>query len=83
EILRTKVSGARAHFLETPPRGEFVLILHGAPEETAPTISEDEALALVALYRAESGLKEACRRVAAESGHSANALYARSVKGAR
>ncbi len=83
EILRTTVSGARAHFLETPPRGEFVLILHGAPEETAPTISEDEALALVALYRAESGLKEACRRVAAESGHSANALYARSVKGAR
>ena len=81
EVIRTTLSEAVARFTETPPRGEFVLVLRGAPEETGPGLSEEAALALVERYRAEGArLKDACRRAAAESGLAANALYQRALE---
>ena len=78
EVIRTTLSAAVERFRETPPRGEFVLVLRGAPESGVPAMTEDEALAAVARYRAEGkGLKEACRLAAADSGFAGNLLYQR------
>ena len=78
EVIRTTLADAVARFSETPPRGEFVLVLRGAPEDPSPQMSEDDAIAAVERYRAEGkSLKEACRLAAADSGYSRNALYQR------
>ena len=59
ETLRTTLSGAVAHFRETPPKGEFVLVVGGAPEQSAPEVTPDAALDDVRRYRAEGrALKE-------------------------
>lgn len=84
EVLRTTLSGALAHFSapETPPRGEFVLVLRGAEERSGPALGAAEALELVARWRGEGkSLKEACRLAAAESGLAKNELYALAVRG--
>ena len=80
QTLRTTLSGALAHFRETPPKGEFVLVLRGAQPEAAPEITEEAALARVAQYRSEGlSLKEACRRAADETGFAKNTLYSLAV----
>ena len=76
EVVRTTLSGAIARYSETPPRGEFVLVVRGAPEETGPAMTREDALEAVRRYRAEGrSLKEACRLAAADSGIGANELY--------
>ncbi|MCD7791859.1 MAG: 16S rRNA (cytidine(1402)-2'-O)-methyltransferase [Oscillospiraceae bacterium] len=76
EILRTTLSGALAHFVETPPRGEFVLIVSGKPEQTQPSVSAENALEAVEALRAEGlGLKAACKTAAQTTGFSSNGLY--------
>ncbi len=78
EVIRTTLADAVARFSETPPRGEFVLVLRGAPEDPSPQMSEDDAIAAVERYRAGgNSLKEACRLAAADSGYSRNVLYQR------
>ena len=76
EVVRTTLSGAIARYSETPPRGEFVLVVRGAPEDTGPAMTREEALEAGRRYRAEGrSLKEACRLAAADSGIGANELY--------
>ncbi len=76
EVIRTTLSGAIEHFTATPPKGEFVLVIRGAPEETAPQLTETDALVIVERYRSEGlSLKEACKKAAAETGFSKNELY--------
>ena len=76
EVLRTTVSGALEYFRAAPPRGEFVLVLRGAAEETGPRLDAGQALALVEQYRdGGSSLKEACRLAAEASGLGKNELY--------
>lgn len=80
ETLRTTLSGALAHFREVPPKGEFVLVLRGAQPDTAPEITEEDALARVQQYRSEGlSLKEACKRAADETGFAKNALYSLAI----
>ena len=83
ETLRTTLAAAVERYTETPPRGEFVLVLAGAEpvEETAVTL--DEGVALVRRRREEEGLgmKEAVRAVAADTGLNRNELYAAALKG--
>ena len=82
EVLRTTLSGALEHFSapDTPPRGEFVLVVGGAPEEREPEMRLEDALALVERYMAEGlSRKEACRRAAERSGFGKNVLYRGSV----
>ena len=58
------------------PRGEFVLVIRGAPAEKEPRLPLEDALALVEEYRAGGmKLKDAARRAAAETGRSRNDLY--------
>lgn len=80
ETLRTTLSGALAHFRETPPKGEFVLVLRGAQPETTPEITKEEALERVQQYRDEGlSLKEACKRAADETGFARNTLYSLAI----
>lgn len=81
ETIRTTLSRASALFEETPPRGEFVLVVEGAQEEKAPAATLEEAAARVASLQAGGmSLKEACRAVSAETGHGKNVLYDAAVK---
>ena len=74
--LRTTLDGAVAYFTETPPKGEFVLVLRGAPERSEPAVTAEQALEIVAHYRSEGrALKEACKLAAADTGFGKNELY--------
>ncbi len=76
QTLRTTIGGALAHFSETPPKGEFVLVVGGAPEETEEELTPEQALDIVARYRDEGkSLKEACKLAAKDTGYSKNELY--------
>ena len=76
QTLRTTLSGAITHFQQTPPKGEFVLVVGGAPEQSAPEMTPEQALSIVAAYRAEGrALKEACKLAASDTGFSKNELY--------
>ena len=80
EIIRTTVSGALRLYEQTPPRGEYVIVMRGAPEPEGPAVTREEALALVREYRdAGMSLKEAAKKAAAETGFSKNELYSLAV----
>ena len=75
EVVRSTLGEAAALYAETPPRGEFVLVVEGAAEARAE-FDREEALALVERRRAEGmSLKEACRLTAEETGIKKNELY--------
>lgn len=81
ETVRTTLDGAVAMYAETPPRGEFVLVIEGAPEEAEGQRTPEAALELVNRYRAEGkSLKEACRLAAGQTGYKKNELYDLSVQ---
>ena len=77
EVIRTTLGEAAARFRETPPRGEFVLIVEGgAPaEQPQPTIAD--GVSAVRRLRGEQGcsLKDAVRQTAAELNLRRNELY--------
>ena len=75
--LRLTLDGAVAYYETQPPRGEYVLIVEGAPkqQESGP-VSEEEALMRVQALLAEGlSRKDAVRQVAAETGLAKNQLY--------
>ncbi len=81
ECVRTTLSGALRLYETEPPRGEYVLVLAGAPEEAPEAVSPEEALAAVEEYRAMGhSLREACRLAAAETGYTKNELYTLAVR---
>ena len=77
ETLRFTLSDAIAHFAQTTPRGEFVIIVEGC----LALIEGKEELLQTALNKATelmgSGvtLKDAVKRAADETGYSKNELY--------
>lgn len=76
EIVRTTIGAALEKYRAERPRGEFVLVIRGAPAEKGPRLPLEDALALVEEYRAGGmKLKDAARRAAAETGRSRNDLY--------
>lgn len=80
ETLRLTLGQAAAYFEQTPPRGEFVLILEGAPIEAPTEQSETERLSAAAaevrrLMEAGETQKDAVKAVSAASGVKKNALY--------
>lgn len=81
EILRTTIGEAVLRYRETPPKGEFVLVVEGAPERAPEALSGEDALRRVLELR-EGGLslKDAARQAAAETGWSKNELYALATK---
>ncbi len=77
EIFRTTLDGAVERYAQQPPKGEFVLVLEGAPEEEEEELTLEEGICRVLELR-EKGLsmKDAARQIAAETGMSKNELYA-------
>ncbi len=76
EVIRTTLQQATERFQQTPPKGEFVLVLAGAPVSTAPTATKEDASARVAALM-ESGMsrKDAVRATAAELNLPKNVVY--------
>ena len=76
QILRMTLGEALAYYTENDPRGEYVLVLDGAPEPVEQALTLEDAVAL-ALQRMESGAsrKDAVREVSRETGLPKNALY--------
>jgi 16S rRNA (cytidine1402-2'-O)-methyltransferase len=76
ETIRTTLSGALHYFTENKPRGEFVLVIRGAPEPEKTSVPLPDALELVAQYRSEGRpLREAARLAAQDTGYGKNELY--------
>ncbi|MDD6159866.1 MAG: 16S rRNA (cytidine(1402)-2'-O)-methyltransferase [Oscillospiraceae bacterium] len=75
EVLRTTLEGAVAHYAGQEPRGEYVLVVEGAPE-AAEEADPDEALRRVlALREGGMSLKDAAAQAAAEFGMKKRRLY--------
>lgn len=76
EVIRTTLSAALERYRAERPRGEYVLVIRGAPAEKGPRQPLETALELVERYRAEGlSLKDAAKHAAAETGQSRNDLY--------
>ena len=81
EILRMTLSEAAAHYAQTEPRGEYVLVVEGAQEAQEAKLSLDEALALVRQQIADGkSKKDAVKTVSALTGFPKNALYDAALK---
>ena len=76
QILRMTLGEALAYYTENDPRGEYVLILEGAAENSEEALTLEDAVSL-ALERIASGAskKDAVREVSRETGFPKNALY--------
>ena len=76
EVVRTTLGEAVARYTENPPKGEFVLIVAGAPEEAKALPSDADAAARVkALLEQGLSRKDAVKQTAAELGLPKNAVY--------
>ena len=77
EVLRTTLGQAIVHFTETPPKGEFVLVVAGAPEEAKEVPTATDAAGRVnALISQGLSRKDAIKQTAQELGLPKNAVYA-------
>lgn len=78
QVWMTTVAEALAHYQVQPPKGEFVLIVAGLPEiaQQAEEITLEDAVERVR-NRVKNGerLTDACKAVAAETGHRKQTLY--------
>lgn len=83
DVLRTTLSDALAHFRQTPPKGEFVLVVGGAePEQKASSgsVSPEEFSRFLAARAADGcGKKEALALAASHFGLTRNEAYALSL----
>ena len=76
EVVRTTLGEALTKYTETPPKGEFVLIVAGAPETAKESASEDDAAARVAQLISQGlSRKDAVKQTAAELGLPKNVVY--------
>ena len=81
EVVRTTLSQAIQKYTETPPKGEFVLVVAGAPEKESEAITEDVIIArLQALIESGLSKKDAIKQTAAELSLPKNEVYDLSLK---
>lgn len=76
EVVRTTLGEAIEKYTANPPKGEFVLVIAGAPEEEKQAATTDDAASRVAELIA-SGLsrKDAVKQTAAELNLPKNVVY--------
>ena len=76
EVIRTTLGAAIDKYTQAPPKGEFVLVVAGAPEVKKETATTADAAARVATLM-ESGLsrKDAIKQTAQELKLPKNAVY--------
>lgn len=76
EVVRTTLGGAIATYKETPPKGEFVLVVSGAaPAEKKAATVEDAALLVEKLIGQGLSRKDAVKQAAAELNLPKNTVY--------
>ena len=76
EVIRTTLSQAVQRFESETPRGEFVLIVEGAPPEQAPTCSPEQAAAIARTYLAQGASpSDAAKQAAADTGLKKGDIY--------
>lgn len=76
EVVRTTLQGALDLYRETPPKGEFVLVVAGAPEQAKQAASPADAAALVRSLMAEGlSRKDAVKKAAAQLELPKNIVY--------
>lgn len=76
EVYRTTLGEAVRHYHESPPKGEFVLVVKGKEPEQEQEVTLEDGLAMVERLREEgSSLRDAVKRAAKELGLSRNQLY--------
>ena len=77
EVIRTTLGQAIEYFTATPPKGEFVLVLAGAPEEAKELPTAVDAAARVSELVAQGlSRKDAVKQTAKELDLPKNAVYA-------
>ena len=77
EVIRTTLGQAIEYFTTTPPKGEFVLVLAGAPEEAKELPTAVDAAARVSELIAQGlSRKDAVKQTAKELDLPKNAVYA-------
>ena len=82
EVVRTTLEEAVRKYTETPPKGEFVLIVAGAPaEEKEAASSEDAAARLAQLMAQGLSRKDAVKQTARELDLPKNVVYEISLQG--
>ncbi len=76
ETMRTTLSGALAYFEDKPPKGEFVLVVGGAPEEAAAPVTLEQAVEDARARMAQGvSASDAARQAAAVSGLKKGDIY--------
>ena len=76
EVVRTTLSGAIDLYTQQAPKGEFVLVVAGAPEEEKPTATVEDAVKRVAELMAEGlSRKDAVKQTAQELDLPKNVVY--------
>ena len=76
EVIRTTLSGAIALYNQQPPKGEFVLVVAGAPEEIKESATVEDAIKRVAELMAEGlSRKDAVKQTAQELDLPKNVVY--------
>ena len=81
ETVRTTLSQAAAYYSENVPRGEYVLVVAGAAEESGPAVSLEEAVAMALELRASGmSLKDAAKRASQRTGVPKNDIYDAAVR---
>ena len=81
EILRTTLAGAVERYKGETPRGEFVLVVEGAPAQAREEYTVADGLERVETLRGEGlSRKDAVKQAAKELGLSRNELYAAALE---
>lgn len=76
EVIRTTLAQAVELYQEKEPKGEFVLVIEGAPPADAPVLTFAEAVELVVqMSGCGVSLSDAAKNVAADSGYKKGELY--------
>lgn len=76
EVVRTTLGQAIEKYTQTPPKGEFVLVVAGAPEiAEAPVAAEDAASHVLALMQSGMSRKDAVKQTAQELKLPKNTVY--------
>lgn len=81
EIRVTTVGRARAWYAENPPRGEFVLVMAGAPQPEEEPVTLEQAVELARNLMAQgASAAQAARQAASQSPYSKSEIYRRCVQ---
>ena len=81
EVVRTTLGGAVEKYTENAPKGEFVLIVAGAPAEVKEVASEEDAAARVQQLMDEGlSRKDAVKQTAKELNLPKNVVYDAALK---